>query len=332
VTFTGNDFANQLVGGAGVDTLNGGGGNDVLSGGVGADIMTGGAGNDTYYVDNVDDQVIEATGGGTDTVFATTSWTMAADSEIETLRANGAALFSAVTFTGNDFANQLISGSGADHLIGGGGNDRLNGGAGADLMEGGADNDTYFVDNAADQVIEAVGGGKDLVYASTSWTMTADQEIEQLRANGAGATSGVTFVGNGFANTLAGGSGDDTLNGGAGKDILSGGAGSDTFVFDAPLIAGNADTVADFNPGADKIQLDHTVFTGLGAVGGGDTGALDPSAFAIGSAVGSGPQIVYNPINGGLVYDANGSAAGGTTAFATLTGHPGISAANFELI
>ena len=34
-------------------------GNNLLDGGAGADAMTGGAGNDTYFVDNAGDAVIE---------------------------------------------------------------------------------------------------------------------------------------------------------------------------------------------------------------------------------------------------------------------------------
>ena len=34
-------------------------GNNLLDGGAGADVMIGGAGNDTYFVDNIGDQVIE---------------------------------------------------------------------------------------------------------------------------------------------------------------------------------------------------------------------------------------------------------------------------------
>ena len=54
-------------------------------------------------------------------------------------------------------------------------------------MSGGAGNDTYYVDNGADQVFEAVGGGTDTVWASVNYTLQAGQEVEFLRAN-AGST------------------------------------------------------------------------------------------------------------------------------------------------
>ena len=63
----GNDGNNVLYGYAGDDTIKGGAGSDVLvgydgtdvlDGGTGADRMDGGAGNDTFYVDNVLDNVV----------------------------------------------------------------------------------------------------------------------------------------------------------------------------------------------------------------------------------------------------------------------------------
>ena len=139
LSLTGNEFANNIVGGAGKDTLSGGGGNDTLNGGVGVDTMAGGAGNDTYNVDNVGDVVNEAAGDGTDTVHTTVSYALAAGSEIEFLRVSGTA---GLSLTGNEFANTLVGGNGADTLIGGAGNDVLNSGAGNDLLTGGAGNDT----------------------------------------------------------------------------------------------------------------------------------------------------------------------------------------------
>ena len=74
----------------------------------------------------------------------------------------------------------------------------LDGQAGIDSLSGGAGNDTYLVDNAADKVFEAVGGGTDNVYASVNYALQAGQEVEALRAN-AGAT-GLILTGNEFNN------------------------------------------------------------------------------------------------------------------------------------
>src|SRR6185312_13656740 len=88
LTLTGNEFNNTIIGNAGNDALFGGAGNDALNGNAGADTMTGGIGNDTYFVDNAGDVVNEAAGQGTDTVFATASYALAAGSEVETMRVN----------------------------------------------------------------------------------------------------------------------------------------------------------------------------------------------------------------------------------------------------
>lgn len=334
VTLTGNDFGSSLTGGGAVDHLNGGAGADRLNGLGGADVMAGGAGNDVYYVDNAADQVIEAAGGGSDTVYASKSWTMATGQEIESLNAYGAGATSAVTLTGNEFANTLTGGSGSDvlkgeagndTLFGGAGIDSLDGGSGADVMTGGKGDDAYYVDNAGDQVIEVANGGIDTVYASVDWTMTAGQQIEKLSAYGVGATSGLALRGNSFGNTLLGGAGNDILAGGGGKDKLTGGAGNDTFLFDSPLASGNIDTIVDFTSG-DTIALDHAIFSGL------SVGALSTSAFSSGSASGSNAQIVYQQSTGALFYDSNGSAAGGATQFAIVTGAPVLDHTSFQVV
>ena len=65
--------------------------------------------------------------------------------------------------------------------------------------------------------------------------------------------AGQTFNGNAARNTLIGTAGDDTLTGGGGADLLTGGAGGDTFVYTSMRDAG--DTITDFTPYADRIQL-----------------------------------------------------------------------------
>ncbi|MCW5738318.1 MAG: VCBS repeat-containing protein, partial [Enhydrobacter sp.] len=90
-----------------------------------------------------------------------------------------------VLFGGN--GDDVLGGdSGNDTLIGNTGNDSLNGGIGNDILDGGTGDDRYHVDNAADQVIEAVGGGIDTVWTTVDYTLAGGQEIESLRAdNGA---------------------------------------------------------------------------------------------------------------------------------------------------
>ena len=80
------------------------------------------------------------------------------------------------------------------------------------------------------------------------------------------------------------------LGGSDGNDSLTGGTGADTFAFDQAPGTANADTVADFVSGADRIQLDASVMGALGLLLAAATGkilsgilygvgALDPVAF-----------------------------------------------------
>lgn len=134
----GNNLGNQLTGNDGVNILTGGAGNDVINGGKGADTMIGGAGNDTYYVDDINDKLVEQAGGGIDNVVSSVSYVLA--DNVENLTLSGAA---DINGTGNSLGNQLTGNSAKNALRGGNGNDILDGARGDDILIGGLGNDTF---------------------------------------------------------------------------------------------------------------------------------------------------------------------------------------------
>jgi serralysin len=218
--------AGETVNGTGFSDsdIRGLGGNDVIDGKGGADTMRGGLGNDTFYVDDIGDIVIETAGQGIDGVLVAggITYVLRTGSEIENLQSISGAL--AVKLVGNELNNHIVGGEGADILEGRAGDDTLIGGAGVDKMTGGTGNDTYYVDQGTDSVREFAGEGSDTVYTSVSFTLKAGIEVEVLHANGGG---NLTLVGNEFGNSITGGGGADTLKGGGGADMLDGGAGAD---------------------------------------------------------------------------------------------------------
>ena len=134
-----------------------------------------------------------------------------------------------VIITGSKNSDRLQGSAFQDTLNGGEGNDRLDGGtatdggAVADIMAGGTGNDTYVVNEAADQVSEAVNQGTDTVETTLS-SYTLGSDVENLTFTGAGSFNG---TGNSLANKIFGGSGSDSLKGGIGQDALDGKTGTD---------------------------------------------------------------------------------------------------------
>jgi Ca2+-binding RTX toxin-like protein len=193
---SGND---TLFGEAGNDLLRGDGGIDALDGGAGADtldsgsnptppfsfqndVLTGGAGNDSYVVRHFNVTIVEAAGGGIDTLVAYAAWTLPA--EIENLRIgiatamNGFGNALANVMTGNAAANALSGAGGHDTLLGLAGADVLAGGEGNDLLDGGEGNDRLVGGAGADRLTG--GAGADLfVFDAVADTPVAARDVVQ---------------------------------------------------------------------------------------------------------------------------------------------------------
>jgi serralysin len=133
---------NAITGGPKRDNLSGTSGNDLLDGKGNADRMTGGGGDDTYVVDRSEDTVVEAAGGGVDTVRSTSASFVLTDN-VENLKLVGT---SAQSASGNSSSNILTSNDAGSTLSGGGGNDVLVAGRGADVLTGGVGRDIFDFD------------------------------------------------------------------------------------------------------------------------------------------------------------------------------------------
>jgi Ca2+-binding RTX toxin-like protein len=213
-----------------------------------ADTLRGTAGNDTFTVDDVGDNVIEAAGAGTDTVI--TSVTYALPDNVENLTATGPL---SIALQGNRL-NNLLTGNAAHNVFNGpnaadGSVSDAN--AGADTLAGGAGDDRYHVNQPQnvglalgfatdDTVIERPGEGRDTVVAWV-YDYTLPDNVEDL-VSGEDSRS-ITLNGVKVARKLTGNALDNVvdargwyapavLDGREGNDTLYGGRDDDTFIVD----------------------------------------------------------------------------------------------------
>jgi len=283
-------------------------------------LLSFGLSDDDYYITDATDQIVEGPNGGTDRVHSPLSHVL--EEHLENLRLTGSG---AINGTGNAAAN-VLEGNGAANV--------LDGKGGVDEMRGGGGDDTYYIDNTGDVVIELGGGGTDTVISTVSRTLGDHQENLTLAGSGAikgtgnalanvleGNVAANTLSGAGGADKLYGNAGNDLLIGGAGNDVLYGGSGRDAFRLDSELGSGavqNLDRIMDFKPIDDTIQLDDAIFTRLGVGAAGTIDAAHFRANASGRAVDQDDFILYETDTGRLLYDADGSGSGAEIEIAIL--------------
>ena len=214
LTLVGSD-ATSGAGNAGSNILDG-------SRNAASNILVGLAGDDTYVVDALD-VIVEAVGGGIDTVVTTgASYTLGANLENLTIGSsvvlgNGVGNELNNVLTGNLYAN------------------RLDGGVGADTMRGGGGGDTYVVDDVGDVVEDSSGNAT----VETSILYAIGGGVKNLVLTGSSAISG---AGNALSNVL-----DGSQNSAANQ--LTGGLGDDEYIL------GAGDTIVEnLNEGNDSVR------------------------------------------------------------------------------
>jgi len=188
--------------------------------------------------------------------------------------------------------------------------------------------------NVQQQVISVVtnltttdGSNSVQVYAQTDKTVTViqgtagDDTFNAVASTVVGVYYGFegddVITGGVNGDYIFSGDGNDTVTGRAGNDTITLGAGNDTVRFNSLI---GVDTVTDYTPSDDLIQLAISVFTGLTTA---TNNTLSAAEFVSGAnltaATTADQRIVYNTTTGALYYDADGSGATGAVQIAILT-------------
>jgi Ca2+-binding RTX toxin-like protein len=249
---TGNDF---LQGTTGADLINGLDANDLIFGGAGNDTMFGGNGNDTIELGTGNDEAYGAVGddiiiytlaeGGTkilnggvgiDILQVENNGSLNFfDFLSGSVQGSSFAEFEALTFVGASTNETVLGAKGADTFYGNAGNDSMQGREGNDALFGGEGDD--ILGGASQNDLLVGGNGNDTLY---------------------GGSQDDFLYGNAGTDRIVGGNGNDYIRGGTGADSLSGNAGVDTFDYDfvnESAASSGIDTISDFQPGFDKIDL-----------------------------------------------------------------------------
>ena len=207
VGIAGGTLLENLIAGAGDDTVTGNGADNSIDLGDGNNQAHAGTGNDTI-----------AGATGADRLYG--------EAGLDRLLGGSGA----DTLSGGNDADKLYGQDGLDRLYGGSGDDTLSGGNGADKLYGQDGKDRLYGNDGADRIFG--GNGNDLLHGGS--------QNDRLYGD-AGADRLIGDTGNDY---LSGNSGADRLEGGDGADILIGGTEADIFVFTDGTWA---DRITDFS-------------------------------------------------------------------------------------
>jgi Ca2+-binding RTX toxin-like protein len=302
-TLLGGDGNDSIDSGADFDIVDAGAGNDTLRGGFGGgDSLTGGAGADHFVIDGDHNSIADFASG------------------VDKLELDGSRL-----------AGTGLSGNFAV------GDERFYAAPGATAAHDATDRVVYNT-TTGDVHYDPDGAGG--IAATLFATLPALSATDITVING--DITGVVINGTAGNDSLAGTpaddrvsglDGDDTLDGQAGNDTLVGGDHSDTFLFTVSPGTANADSIADFNTGVDKVVLDGTVHLNAGPSG--NFAAADlrfHSHAGANIAHDANQHVLYDTATGELWYDADGSGAAAVQLVATLQGAPSLAATDIAVV
>ncbi|MBN3958004.1 calcium-binding protein [Nostoc sp. NMS8] len=290
----------NIIGTVYADNIVGGNSEDVLNGGTsGNDTISGGGGNDYLDVSYSSGNNLVNGGDGNDTFYAYST------KGANTL--NGG--------NGDDSFYLSAPSTASSVLV----TQTVNGGAGSDLLEVNYSN--YTTQGITSTFNATINQG--LITSGTN--QVSYKNIQQLNISGTAYADKI--VGGNSGDVLYGYNGNDLLTGGKGNDALYGGDGTDTFAFNN--YNEGIDTLADFNPTDEVIQVSATGFGGSLAVG-----TLSASKFTIGStATAIAQRFIYDNNTGALFFDRDGSgSAFSQVQFAQISIGLSLSATNFVVV
>jgi Ca2+-binding RTX toxin-like protein len=266
------DGLENIVGGAGDDTLLGNAKANRITGNAGDNEMDGRGSGDTFIYNPNEfpgnsDTITEPI-GATNNTLDCTAMTIGANVDLTndnklladgirmvmTSAAGVAATFQTVLGGSGD---DTVLGNAADNLlIGNGGADSITGGSGMDVLYGDTTNsgstlgandtltagsgDSTLIGGPGDDTLLG-GGGKNVLYGDTTDVLSAINGNDSITA----------------------GSGPTTLIGGPGSDALVGGAGADAYIFDGNVATGGETDVVSAQPNTGVKTIDWSYFANV---------------------------------------------------------------------
>ena len=245
LTLSAGNTIENVVGGAGGNTLTGNSLNNTF---------TGGSGADTFLFDtdlSLGSDTIASVGSGVDTIDF--SGTTTRNITVNLSNTAAQVVNAGLTLT-------ISAGSLVENVIGGALNDTLAGNSLNNTLTGGAGNDTYVYDvdlYQASDTIDETGGGIDTLDFSGTTTKNVNVDLSDDTSQYVSSNLTLTLSSDTAMENVIGGSLNDKLTGNSLNNVLTGGAGNDTYVFNTDLGSGS-DTINEAGGGTDTLNFSGT--------------------------------------------------------------------------